>query len=131
MYASAPTAFPPLAVWQNGLGLLNVKVAGEPAPGSTLQITYTWQYQGTAPVNDHFFSHLFQGETLVSQADGPGIPTRLWHKDDVLITIFTLTLPPEPGTGAYWLRVGSYNWLSMQRVNLTDGTDGYIVRRWP
>lgn len=121
----------PLAVWQNGLSLLNAEVVGEPAPGTTLQVTYTWHYRGTAPVNDHFFNHLFQGETLVSQADGPGVPTRLWHEDDVLITTFTLTLPAEPGTGEYRLRVGSYNWLNMQRVNLTDGTDGYVVRRWP
>lgn len=126
-----PPLSTPLAVWENGLSLLNAEVVGEPAPGSTLQVIYTWLYQGTAPINEHFFSHLFQGETLLSQADGPGVPTRLWHKDDVLITTFTLTLPPEPGTGEYRLRVGSYNWLNMQRVNLTDGTDGYVVRRWP
>ncbi|MBN2003430.1 MAG: hypothetical protein JXA21_08750 [Anaerolineae bacterium] len=120
----------PLATWSNGLELLESTVAGDFVASGTLSITYRWHYRVVDPRAYHFFNHLFQGETFVTQIDGPGVPTPYWRDDDVLITHFVLPLPETLAPGDYRLLVGAYTWPEIQPVLLTDGQGSHTVERW-
>ena len=119
-----------LAEWENGLRLLRVVLEGQPERGGRMRISYTWHYRAVTSQTYHFFNHLLQGETLVAQADGPGVPDWYWRDDDVLVTSFDLVLPASLEPGEYRLRVGVYGWPDLERVLLVNGDDGYEVGRW-
>ncbi len=127
--ARAPLSTP-LAVWQNGMSLLDAMVTEELTPGADVNITLTWHYRVVAPKEYHIFNHLLLGETLVTQVDGVGVPTWYWRDDDVLVTRFRMTLPPNLAPGAYHWLTGCYTWPDLERVLLTDGGAAYEVRLW-
>ena len=118
------------AVWWNGLHLLQADVPDELKPGEEMEVTYIWEYEQEDVDQYHFFSHLLQGEDLVAQADGPGVPAWYWRDGDWLVTHFTIPLPDELPSGSYRLRVGVYGWPDLERVLLEDGTDVFVVARW-
>ncbi len=119
----------PLAEWRNGLSLLRAEIE-EPQPGGQLHVTYTWHYREVSPRAYHFFTHLLREGTLVTQSDGPGIPSRYWRDGDVLITRFVLNMPDKLDSGEYQMLVGVYGWPDLERVLLTDGSDTFRLGHW-
>ena len=120
---------PPLAEWRNGLSLLRAEIE-EPQPGGQVHVTYTWHYREVSPRAYHFFTHLLRDGTLVTQSDGPGIPSRYWRDNDVLVTRFVLHMPDKLDSGEYQMLVGVYGWPDLERVLLTDGSDAFRLRHW-
>lgn len=119
----------PLAEWRNGLRLLKADFE-DPQPGRPLHVTYTWHYREVAPRAYHFFTHLLRDGALVTQSDGPGIPSRYWRDDDLLITHFVLDMPGTLDAGEYQMLVGAYGWPDLERVLLVDGNDTFQLRQW-
>ena len=120
----------PQAEWQNGLNLLSLAIEGSFEPSAALTIVSSWHYAEVAPQQYHFFNHLLYEGQLVAQVDGPGVPAWYWREDDVLETRFQLILPAELAPGDYRLRVGVYGWPDLQRVLLSDSSDGLDVAEW-
>ncbi len=129
--ALAPsTPLSPIATWRNGMRLLKAEVRGSFAPNETLYLTYTWHYHPVERHEYHIFNHLLlaEEETLVAQIDGPGVPTKYWRADDILMTQFQLHLPDHLPAGDYHLLTGAYTWPQIERVFLTDGSAAYQVQ---
>jgi hypothetical protein len=120
----------PLAIWNNGMRLLDTQINGTFAPGEVLDLTYTWHYLPTVRRDYHVFNHLLrEGRTLVAQIDGAGVPTKYWRAGDVLITYFDLHLPEGLSKGTYHLLTGAYTWPQIERVFLNDGSPAFQVDR--
>jgi hypothetical protein len=119
----------PLAVWQNGLTLLDATLPDEIVPGGQVVVTYIWQV--TDPLDHaryHFFNHVMdESEQFITQEDAPAIDSLFWQPGDRLVTQFYLTMPPDLGDGRYALRTGLYTWPSLERVPLLDGETIYQV----
>ncbi|MCX7680634.1 MAG: hypothetical protein N2508_01485 [Anaerolineae bacterium] len=120
---------PPLAEWRNGLSLVRADIE-ELRPGQPLHITYVWRYREVAPRAYHFFTHLLRDGALVTQSDGPGIPSRYWRDGDLLITHFVLEMPGTLDAGEYQMLVGVYGWPDLERVLLMDGSDTFRLGQW-
>jgi hypothetical protein len=111
----------PLAVWRNGLELLDYQVEGTAAPGQQLILQYTWHViqQPRPRQHFHFFNHfLNEAGEIVAQEDGPGVHTAYWRPGDVLVTRFYLNLPPDLPAGRYTIQTGVYTWPELRRVRL-------------
>ncbi len=118
----------PLAVWSNGMRLLETEIDGSLTPNESIHLTYTWHYLPTKRREYHIFNHLLDEEqTLVAQIDGSGVPTKYWRVDDLLITRFDLRVPDHLPEGNYHLLTGAYTWPEIERVFLTDGSPAYEV----
>ncbi len=127
-YNNRPPMPAPLAQWRNGLTLLDTDIQGHWQASGTLNVQHAWHYRTRRDQVYHLFNHLTEEETLVTQADGAGVPTRFWRDDDGLITHFTLKLPETLNEETqYHLKVGAYTWPGLERVLLLDGTDAYTV----
>jgi hypothetical protein len=121
----------PTANWTNGLRLLKTEIDGTFAPNEILRLTYTWHYLPIRRRDYHIFNHLLlEGQTLIAQIDGAGVPTKYWRADDILITRFDLHLPDNLPKGSYHLLTGTYTWPEIERVFLTDGSPAYEVEHF-
>jgi hypothetical protein len=107
----------PLASWENGLELLQVRLRGEPA--SNRQLDYRWQVtRAPEAPHYHFFNHVLnEAGELVAQEDAPAIATVNWRPGDRLVTRFHVTLPAL-SPGRYTVQVGLYTWPDLVRVPL-------------
>ncbi len=119
---SGPAADAPLAVWDNGLQLLEATVEGNPAAGGQLHLQYRLLVTQAQPpeTHYHFFNH-FWDETagqLITQDDAPGVHALYWRPGDQLLTHFALNLPPDLAAGRYLINMGLYHWPSLERVGL-------------
>jgi hypothetical protein len=120
-----------LARWQHAVHLLDVQVPDTLPASSELPIVYTWYYAGESfQQNYHLFNHLWEGETLVGQIDGAGVPTTIWRPGDRVLTYFALPTPATLPTATYTLKVGFYPWPDLTPVRLEDGAPALTVRRW-
>lgn len=111
----------PLAVWRNGLALMDYRVEGTAAPGQQLVVHYTWHViqQPRPGQHFHFFSHFLNPEgQIVTQEDDPGVHTAYWRPGDVLMTRYYLNLPADLPAGSYTVQTGVYTWPELRRVRL-------------
>lgn len=127
--SAMPEPAVPLAEWRNGLSLLKAEFE-EPRAGGQIHVTYIWHYREVSPRAYHFFTHLLRDGVLVTQSDGPYVPSRYWRNGDLLVTRFTLQLPDTLDSGKYRMLVGVYGWPDLERVSLTNGGDTFEVGHW-
>lgn len=134
MPAAPGSAAPPLAVWQNGLELLNTDVTGDARPGGQMMLRLTWRVTETPPPDTryHFFNHFLNaGGTLPpqlwAQDDAPAVQTQYWRRGDQLATQFHLALPADLPTGLYEIRTGLYTWPDLAQVPLSGGDAAYTI----
>lgn len=119
--AGRETAAVPLAIWRNGLELLDFNLEGTPAPGQQLTLQYTWHViQKPLPDSHyHFFNHfLDESGNIVAQEDGPGVQTLYWQRGDRFMTQFYLNLPADLPPGDYTIQTGVYTWPDLRRIRL-------------
>jgi hypothetical protein len=115
------TAPEPLAIWRNGLELVDYQVEGTAAAGQQLLVSYTWYViqQPRPGQHFHFFNHFLNEEgQIVAQEDGPGVHTAYWRPGDILMTRFYLNLPADLPAGKYTIQTGVYTWPELRRVRL-------------
>lgn len=107
----------------NGVVLLGYDLPGEVAPGTALEVWLAWWVQvGPPPGSDyHFFVHFLDGEgRLRSQHDGAPLPTSSWRAGDLVMSRFTLPIPPDLSAGFYRVRTGLYTYPEIQGVPVVD-----------
>ena len=107
----------------NGVVFLGYDLPGEVASGTTLEVWLAWWVQvGPPPGSDyHFFVHFLDGEgRLRSQHDGVPLPTSSWRAGDLVLSRFTLPIPPDLPAGFYRVRAGLYTYPEIQGVPVVD-----------
>lgn len=94
----------------------------------TLTVTLHWRAL-RPPVADYtVFVHLLDagGETI-AQHDGQPVsgayPTSVWDEGEAVADEHSLSLPPDPSPGDYWLRVGLYLLETGQRLPVVGDGD--------
>jgi len=103
--------------------------------GDTLQFRPYWRIQQSPPVNYSMFVHLYPADALDMkvQQDGALVDrerqTQQWTDlGEVYIGRQTaLTIPSDLPAGEYRLAVGVYDYTTLQRLTLPDGTDFYSI----
>ena len=110
----------------NQIDLLGFEVADRLSPGAEFDVTLYWEAQ--RPPEDYYvvFAHLLDADgQLVASHDGPPLdgryPTMAWLPGDVVPDVHRLVLDPDTPAGMYDLRVGMYQWPSLERLPVWDG----------
>lgn len=102
------------------------------APGEAVTFRFYWQAAAT-PTDDYsLFIHLLaeDSDAPLAQADGaPARPERLtlsWNEpsETLISQPFALTVPPDAPPGSYRVMIGLYNYVTGQRLPVTDLTSG-------
>lgn len=107
----------------NGVVLLGHYLPQAAAPGDTMEVWLAWWVQaGPPPGSDyHFFVHLLDDEGhLRSQHDGVPLPTPSWRAGDLVLSRFTVPIPPDLPAGTCEIRAGLYTYPDIQRVPIVD-----------
>jgi hypothetical protein len=119
------TAEPVGANFGNQIDLLGFEVPDRLSPGAEFDVTLYWEAQ--RPPEDYYvvFVHLLGADgQLVASHDGPPMdgryPTRAWLPGDVVPDVHRLVLDPDTPAGMYDLRVGMYQWPSLERLPVWD-----------
>jgi len=72
--------------------------------------------------NQRFFNHAVDsGGRQVAQWDGIGYPGWAWRPGDLVLSWHRLSLPGTTTPGAYWVRVGMYDSVTLRRTELRVG----------
>jgi len=110
----------------NQIDLLGFEVPDRLSPGAEFDATLYWEAR--RPPEDHYvvFVHLLDADgQLVASHDGPPLdgryPTMAWLPGDVVPDVHRLVLDPGTPAGTYDLRVGMYQWPSLERLPVWDG----------
>ncbi|MBN1874703.1 MAG: glycosyltransferase family 39 protein [Anaerolineae bacterium] len=101
-------------------------------PGDTVSLRLYFQANGPIQMAYTVFLHLTgetvnpqSGTTLWAQDDSQPCrgfyPTTVWDTGEIIIDTFTLTLPPDTPAGDYTLKIGAYNWTTMERLPVLIG----------
>lgn len=115
------------AEWANGARLESYAFSGDLSPGSTVRWTLVWRPQRTLSedVYYHWFNHLLDVDgTLVAQKDGPSLLPAAWRPGDTILNWYTLEIPLDGRDGPYAMRVGMYEYPSLERVKIVSQAAG-------
>ncbi len=106
------------AQWENGVGLLGYRVAGD----HSLLLDYYLRVfrEVEAGVDYHWFNHLYDGEQKFAALDGGGIHPSNWRAGDILLHSFAVPLPADAPPRPYLLRMGAYRYPQLQNVPVLD-----------
>ncbi|HJW83752.1 MAG TPA: hypothetical protein VJ754_05545, partial [Anaerolineae bacterium] len=122
--ASGPCPDAPIiALWQNGVTLLEAGVSGEwRGPGGWIELCYGVSVE-QRDIDYHWFNHVMGPDgRRWAQVDGAGYPASSWRVGDVVRLRFgPVALPPDAPPGRYTLRVGMYTYPSVVNVSVLDG----------
>jgi len=106
----------------------NVVFAAYEAPvrvsaGESFDVWLAWWLRAGVPgdTDYHFTVQLFDAEGApVSQDDHAAFASDQWQMDDLVLSRFGLSLPPELAPGTYRLRAGMYTYPDIQSVAVVD-----------
>jgi hypothetical protein len=126
----SPHAAPLLAAsgrFAAGVQILGRGGDAETRAGESLRLAVLWRVEDPPPSSPRFrfFNHLAAptGAT-VAQADGIGFETPDWRAGDLVLSWFSLPIPPSTPTGFYSLRSGLYDPSSLARSPLVGTPSG-------
>ncbi|MCB0131084.1 MAG: hypothetical protein KDD78_09555, partial [Caldilineaceae bacterium] len=112
---------PAQARWGDAIDLLQVGLAGEPAPGAILPVDLTWQTQRPLETDYTVFIHLLNANgAVVAQSDSPPLrgflPTTVWPPRQPVADRSELMLPAGLAPGTYRVVAGLYDPLDGTRL---------------
>ncbi len=95
------------------------------APGEYVTVTLLWEPIQPTSVAYKQFTHLFDGETMIGQLDGPpfcGIsPTFEWQPDEQIVDSYRVPVRTEAPQGNVPLLIGLYDGTTLERLPVTNG----------
>lgn len=106
--------------WSNGIELIGYDIIND-INGQNLKLH--WRTSQPLRQSLRLFVHILAGEQIVAQSDGVPLdwtrPTTSWIKEEILTTTHEFDVTE----GNYVIRVGWYNPITGERVELGDGGD--------
>ena len=122
----------PAAIFgDNQILLVDVQVIGDLAPGQTIQVQTTWQALKTPDFDYNLFLHLTDDAgNLIAQLDtqprAGDTPMTGWTRGAIIPNSYQLAIPADAPEKLH-LRLGLYNWQTLQRLPLTSGPDALSI----
>ena len=107
------------------VNLLGFKAVDKLAPGAEWDVTLYWEAR-RPPESDYIvFIHLLDAEGQVAGThDGPPMDGRYaataWRPGEIVPDVHRIVLDPQAPAGLYRLRVGIYQWPSLERLPVWD-----------
>lgn len=102
--------------------------------GEELTLTVLWRATQRPPARYTAFAHLEDANGKIAQDDheplGGKYPTDRWAEGEMVRDTFRLRLPASIAPGEYVLRLGWYDTLTQDRLNMTDDGDALDLTRW-
>jgi hypothetical protein len=95
-------------------------------PGGILRLTLYWQALGQIDQDYTVFTHLIDSSNRIwaqhdSQPQGGQHPTSQWVEGEVVVDEHELILADDVLPGEYQIEVGMYDWVSGQRLAVSEG----------
>ncbi len=109
-----------------------------PARRAGERVEVTLYYAAASPMNAEYTGSLqllgpqnpATGSLLWAQDDSEpcrGIyPTSVWAMDELVIDHYSLSIPPDAPPDEYQIAMGFYNWWTMERLPVVDGTGNVV-----
>jgi hypothetical protein len=117
--------------WNEGVSLAGYTLRGGPyAPGDKVPLMLEWQARDKPGHAYWLFVHLVgEDGTLRGQVDLPPAqaPTNQWQPGSRTADLVSPVLSADAPPGRYRLALGWYEYPSMHRLALADGTSDYIT----
>ncbi len=114
--------------FENGLRLTGIRLPPSPHPASEpLAIVLRWETSAPLPIDYTIFLHMTDADgNVIAQNDAQPRwlfenPMTRWQPGQPVLDSHTLAAPLPPGN--YRLRLGLYNWQTLERLPLSDGQD--------
>jgi 4-amino-4-deoxy-L-arabinose transferase-like glycosyltransferase len=117
------TRFPEAVSFANGTVFLGYGMPEMTPAGGTLDVWLAWWVRSLPPpkTSYHFFTHLLdEAGTLRSQHDGVGFPTTSWRAGDLVLSRFSIPVPPDLPPGRYRVWAGLYTHPDVVNVPVLD-----------
>ncbi len=97
-------------------------------PGETINLTLFWQVERTPTADHTLFVHLLDASgQLITQLDrpagGPTSPTSTWQEGEFWRDAYPVLLPQGLPDGQYSLRIGMYDWPSLERLPIANTSE--------
>jgi Protein O-mannosyl-transferase TMEM260-like len=114
--------------WNDGMALSGYTLpAGPYAPGAVVPVTLQWEAVSVPPASYTLFVHLVaQDGTIWGQHDAPpaSTPTERWRPGERLLELCMPALKPDAPPGRYSVTLGWYEYPSLRRSILDQGSAG-------
>lgn len=123
--SAAARSIAPIATLGEMVDLLEVASPPVAVAGETVPVRLRWHVLGPLPRALNVFLHLGPtGVVPLAGADGPpcgaSYPTDRWHADEIIEHDVRLLLPADLAPGDYHLFVGLYDWVTGERLAVTQ-----------
>ena len=118
-------------LFEGGLFLTGLYLPSAPKAGQPLPILLFWQAEGPIPINYTVFLHLLDGDgNIVAQNDAQpfrltDLPMSRWGLGQMIPDAHRFGAPLP--TGSYELRMGLYNWQTLERLPLVNGEESIMI----
>jgi hypothetical protein len=108
----------------HGAEIAGYRVDGELKPGQAFDWWIAWRIwrePPRPPRRYHIFNRLVDdGDTYLTQADGPTIPPGAWRVGDLIMQRFRIELPAQVPPGPLWMKVGMYTYPQLENQPVLD-----------
>ena len=118
--------------FSGGLRLTGVRLPPSPHPSDhPLTIVLRWEPSAPLPTDYTVFVHLVDADgNTVAQNDAQPrwlfeSPMTGWQPGKAVLDAHTIDAPLPPGV--YQIKVGAYDWQTLERLPLADGTDAAVI----
>jgi 4-amino-4-deoxy-L-arabinose transferase-like glycosyltransferase len=121
--------------WEDNVHLMGYDLIDccEYKPGDVVYVELWWKAGIEAPTTAWtVFTHLLASDGHLVAGDDcePGCgsyPTTHWQPGDTIVDEYQLQIPAEVPEGKYTLEIGLYDWNTMQRLPLADGSGDSVM----
>jgi 4-amino-4-deoxy-L-arabinose transferase-like glycosyltransferase len=113
-----PNPIPAPVNFQNNLSLLGYDLSADTGVGGDpLTVTLYWRLNGPADGQYMFFVHVLDPDSqVVTQHDDNRYPSLRWHAGEMLLSEFSMMVPPGTPSGAYQIEIGVYHLYTGERM---------------
>ncbi len=119
--------------FEQGITLVGYRLeAGTRRPGETIRLVLYWQTEARIPMDYTVFTHILDvgGVSRAQQDNAPvggTYPTSQWAVGPIVVDSYDVSLPPDLAAGPYTIEVGLYNWMTLNRLPTTQGSDHVVL----
>ena len=131
-FAAYPIPEHPAAIFgDQQIMLIDVRPDSAPAPGQTVTLNAVWQATEPIDFDYNIFVHVVDDAgNLVAQLDtqpvGGDRPMTTWQPGEIIHDSYQLAIPPDAPSPLH-LRMGLYNWQTLERLPLASGGDALTI----